>query len=101
MASRYDVSFYTDLLHKPVVDCDGHPVGALLDLSAGPIHPTLAHPCLEPPVERERGDGDDRRPGQREQEGLLERLADPPQEPDAVGAVKAALAGVSAPTGGG
>jgi len=46
MASRCDVSFYTDLLHKRVVDCDGRPVGALLDLSAGPIHPTRANPCV-------------------------------------------------------
>lgn len=39
MASRGDVSFYKDLLHKPVVDCDGRLVGALLDLSAGPLDP--------------------------------------------------------------
>lgn len=36
MASRGDVSFYRDLLHKRVVDCDGRPVGAILDLAAGP-----------------------------------------------------------------
>jgi len=47
MASRYDVSFYKDLLHKPVVDCDGQPVGALLDLSAGPINHTQTHPCVK------------------------------------------------------
>ncbi len=35
MASRGDVSFYRDLLNKPVVDCDGRPVGAILDLAAG------------------------------------------------------------------
>lgn len=35
MASRGDVSFYRDLLHKRVVDCDGRPVGAILDLAAG------------------------------------------------------------------
>ena len=35
MASRGDVSFYKDLLHKPVVDRDGRLVGALLDLAAG------------------------------------------------------------------
>jgi len=37
MASRADVSFYRDMLHKAVVDCDGRLVGALLDLSAGPL----------------------------------------------------------------
>ena len=47
MASRYDVSFYKDLLHKPVVDCDGQPVGALLDLSAGLINHTQTHPCVK------------------------------------------------------
>jgi sporulation protein YlmC with PRC-barrel domain len=36
MASRGDVSFYRDLLHKRVVDCEGLPVGAVLDLAAGP-----------------------------------------------------------------
>jgi sporulation protein YlmC with PRC-barrel domain len=35
MASRGDVSFYRDLLHKRVVDCEGRPVGAILDLAAG------------------------------------------------------------------
>jgi sporulation protein YlmC with PRC-barrel domain len=34
MASRGDVSFYRDLLNKPVVDCEGRPVGAVLDLAA-------------------------------------------------------------------
>jgi sporulation protein YlmC with PRC-barrel domain len=54
MASRYDVSFYKDLLHKPVVDCDGQPVGAVLDLSAGPIHPTQTRPCVKNMVVRPR-----------------------------------------------
>jgi sporulation protein YlmC with PRC-barrel domain len=39
MGSRADVSFYCDLLHKSVVDCDGEPVGAVLDVAAGPAHP--------------------------------------------------------------
>ena len=47
MASRCDVSFYKDLLHKPVVDCDGRPVGALLDLSAGPFDNTHCQPCVK------------------------------------------------------
>ena len=47
MASRCDVSFYKDLLHKPVVDCDGRPVGALLDLSAGPFDHTHGQPCVK------------------------------------------------------
>lgn len=47
MASRCDVSFYKDLLHKPVVDCDGRPVGALLDLSAGPFDPAHGRPCVK------------------------------------------------------
>ena len=46
MASRCDVSFYKDLLHKPVVDCDGRPVGALLDLSAGPFDHAHGQPCV-------------------------------------------------------
>lgn len=54
MASRCDVSFYKDLLHKPVVDCDGHPVGALLDLSAGPIDHTQSQPCVKNLVIRPR-----------------------------------------------
>ncbi len=45
MASRGDVSFYKDLLHKPVVDRDGCPVGALLDLAARPTSS-----CPEGPV---------------------------------------------------
>ena len=47
MASRLDVSFYKDLLHKPVVDCDGQPVGALLDLSAEPFDHTHGRPCVK------------------------------------------------------
>ncbi len=54
MASRADVSFYKDLLHKPVVDSDGRPVGALLDLSAGPIGHTSGHPCVRNLVVRPR-----------------------------------------------
>jgi len=40
MGSRADISFYCDLLHKPVVDCDGQPVGAVLDVAAGPADPS-------------------------------------------------------------
>lgn len=47
MASRCDVSFYKDLLHKPVVDRDGRLVGALLDLSAGPFDPTRGQPPVK------------------------------------------------------
>lgn len=36
MANRCDISFYRDLLRKPVVDRDGRRVGTLLDLSAAP-----------------------------------------------------------------
>jgi sporulation protein YlmC with PRC-barrel domain len=54
MASRYDVSFYKDLLNKPVVDCDGEPIGALLDLSAGPINRTQSQPCVKNLVVRPR-----------------------------------------------
>jgi sporulation protein YlmC with PRC-barrel domain len=54
MASRRDVSFYKDLLHKPVVDCDGRPVGALLDVSAGPLDPTSSRPCVRNLVVRPR-----------------------------------------------
>jgi sporulation protein YlmC with PRC-barrel domain len=46
MASRCDVSFYKDLLHKPVVDRDGQAVGALLDVSAGPIGQMHRPPCV-------------------------------------------------------
>ena len=54
MASRADVSFYKDLLHKPVVDCDGQPIGALLDLSAGPIGHSQPHPCVKSLLVRPR-----------------------------------------------
>lgn len=47
MASRCDVSFYKDLLHKPIVDCDGRSVGALLDLSAGPFDRAHGQPCVK------------------------------------------------------
>ena len=47
MASRDDVSFYKDLLHKPVVDRDGRPIGALLDLSAGLTPHAAAQPCVK------------------------------------------------------
>lgn len=36
MASRSQLSFYRDLLHKPVVDRDGRRIGAVTDLAAGP-----------------------------------------------------------------
>lgn len=57
MASRGDVSFYRDLLYKRVVDCDGRPVGAVLDLAAGlPALPRQAgqHPAAPgaPAVQR-------------------------------------------------
>jgi sporulation protein YlmC with PRC-barrel domain len=35
MASRDEVSFSRDLLNKRVVDCEGSPVGAILDVAAG------------------------------------------------------------------
>jgi len=60
MASRRDVSFYRDLLHKPVVDCDGFPIGALLDLSTDPVNPTPEHACVRHLVVRPRRIG---RPG--------------------------------------
>jgi len=47
MASRCDMSFYKDLLHKPVVDCDGRLIGVLLDLSAGPFDPAHIHPPVK------------------------------------------------------
>jgi sporulation protein YlmC with PRC-barrel domain len=40
MGSRADVSFYRDVLHKPVVDCDGRRVGVVLDVAAGPSIPS-------------------------------------------------------------
>jgi sporulation protein YlmC with PRC-barrel domain len=60
MASRRDVSFYRDLLHKPVVDRDGLPIGALLDLSTDPVNPTPEHACVRNLVVRPRRFG---RPG--------------------------------------
>jgi sporulation protein YlmC with PRC-barrel domain len=47
MASRGDVSFYRDLLHKRVVDCDGRPVGAVLDLAAGQPQATPGPPSVQ------------------------------------------------------
>jgi sporulation protein YlmC with PRC-barrel domain len=46
MASRRDFSFYRDLLHKPVVDCDGRSIGALLDLSAAPLTSSPGYACV-------------------------------------------------------
>ena len=46
MASRGDVSFYRDLLHKRVVDCEERPVGALLDLAAGRPDPAAGGPVV-------------------------------------------------------
>ncbi len=46
MASRGDVSFYRDLLHKQVVDCEGRLVGAVLDLAAGSTHATAGAPTV-------------------------------------------------------
>lgn len=54
MASRRDVSFYRDLLHKPVVDCDGRPIGALLDLSTYALNRTSGHSCVRKLVVRPR-----------------------------------------------
>lgn len=53
MASRGDMSFYRDLLHKPVVDCEGRPVGAVLDVAAGlhravPGAPTVQRLVIRP-----------------------------------------------------
>jgi sporulation protein YlmC with PRC-barrel domain len=47
MASRGGVSFYRDLLYKQVVDCDGHPVGAVLDLAAGLPGAASGHPAVQ------------------------------------------------------
>ena len=47
MGSRADVSFYRDVLHKPVVDCDGRPVGAVLDAAAGPPNPSAPVPTVQ------------------------------------------------------
>ena len=47
MASRDDVSFYRDLLHKEVVDCHGHRIGAILDLAAGPCEGLPGNPAIQ------------------------------------------------------
>ena len=47
MASRGDVSFYRDLLYKRVVDCNGRPVGAILDLAAGRPDPSTGAPAVQ------------------------------------------------------
>ncbi len=64
MGSRTEVSFYRDLLHKPVVDCDGRLVGAVLDVAAGPSDPSSQAPTIQRLVIRphrrhraERGQG--------------------------------------------
>lgn len=47
MASRGDVSFYRDLLYKRVVDSEGHPVGAIMDLAAGRADATTGAPAVQ------------------------------------------------------
>jgi hypothetical protein len=47
MASRGDVSFYRDFLYKRVVDCDGRPVGDILDLAAGLSDAAAGAPAVE------------------------------------------------------
>lgn len=47
MASQGDVSFYRDLLHKEVVDCHGHRIGAVLDLAAGPCQSLPGNPAIQ------------------------------------------------------
>ena len=47
MASRGSVSFYKDLLHKHVVDCDGQLVGAICDLAAGQSNGTSDIPAVQ------------------------------------------------------
>lgn len=47
MASRGEVSFYRDLLHKEVVDCHGHRIGAILDLAAGPCKSLPGKPAVQ------------------------------------------------------
>jgi hypothetical protein len=67
MASGSDVSFYRDLLHKPVVDCGGHPVGAILDLAAGPTDAPPGLPAIQRLVIRPHRARHTRpRPGPRE-----------------------------------
>ena len=60
MASRGDVSFSRDLLNKRVVDCEGRPVGAVLDLAAGmhsavPGAPTVQRLVIRPHRPRRSG----------------------------------------------
>jgi hypothetical protein len=55
MASRGDVSFYRDLLHKRVVDCEGRPVGAILDLAAGRPDARTGPPAVQRLVIRPHG----------------------------------------------
>ena len=47
MGSRADLSFYRDLLHKPVVDCDGLRVGAVVDAAAGPSGASARGPTIQ------------------------------------------------------
>lgn len=47
MVGHGDVSFYRDLLHKRVVDRDGHLVGAILDLAAGVPEGSSGRPAVE------------------------------------------------------
>ena len=54
MATRGDVSFYRDLLNKPVVDCDGRPIGAILDLAVGLPGETLTAATVQRLVIRPR-----------------------------------------------
>jgi sporulation protein YlmC with PRC-barrel domain len=54
MASRGDVSFYRDLLYKRVVDCEGRPVGAILDLAAGTANGEPGAPAVRRLVIRPR-----------------------------------------------
>ena len=60
MASRGDVSFSRDLLNKRVVDCEGRPVGAVLDLAAAmhsavPGAPTVQRLVIRPHRPRRSG----------------------------------------------
>jgi sporulation protein YlmC with PRC-barrel domain len=53
MACRRELSFYRDLLDKPIVDRDGAPVGALSDLATGPSPPgTIQRLVIRPPRAR-------------------------------------------------
>jgi sporulation protein YlmC with PRC-barrel domain len=53
MASRGDLSFYRDLLHKPIIDREGRRVGALVDLAAD----APATAAIQRMVVRPRGPG--------------------------------------------